>query len=90
MSYVDGNALVGALALAFGTDVSQAEGVCAHCGHEHHFAESHVYLRNPGMVMRCPNCSGVELVLVEIHHQLRITLLGLATIHFQSPAQPRS
>ena len=81
MSYVDGNALSAALSLAFGTDIASADGICAHCGHHHPFAEAHVYLRNPGMVMRCPNCLGAELTLVEIEHHLHITIQGLATIN---------
>jgi hypothetical protein len=86
MSYVDGNALSAALSLAFGTDVASADGICAHCGHHHPFAEAHVYLRNPGMVMRCPNCEGAELTLVEIEHHLHITIQGLATIDLPTPS----
>jgi len=81
MSYVDGNAPSAALSLAFGTDVAAGDGICAHCGHHHAFAEAHVYLRNPGMVMRCPNCEGAELILVEIEHHLHLTIRGLATIN---------
>ena len=74
MSYVDGNALSAALSLVFGTDVSTAGGTCAHCGNHHPFAEAHVYVRNPGMVMRCPKCEGAEIILVEIEHHLHLTL----------------
>ena len=80
MTHVDGNAILGALSIALGTDAGLAEGICARCGHEHHFAESHVYLRNPGMVMRCPNCRGAEIILVEIEHRLMLTITGLSTI----------
>jgi len=85
MSYVDGNALSAALSLVFGTDVSTADGTCAHCGYHHPFAEAHVYVRNPGMVMRCPNCDGAEMILVEIEHHLHLTLRGLATITLPQP-----
>ena len=81
MTYVDGNAILGALSLALGTDAGEAEGICARCGHHHHLAKSHVYLRNPGLVMRCPNCNGVELIVVEIEHRLMLTITGLATIN---------
>lgn len=87
MSYVDGNALSAALSLTFGTDVTNAEGICANCGHNHRFAEAHVYLRNPGMVMRCPNCEGAELTIVEIEHHLHLTLRGLAAINLSSPTR---
>jgi hypothetical protein len=80
MSYVDGNALAGALALAFGREMTDAEGVCGSCGDRHRLAETHVYLRCPGMVMRCPNCANTEMVLVEINHHIKISVRGLATI----------
>lgn len=80
MSYVDGNALAGALALAFGRDMTLAEGVCGDCGDIHRLAETHVYLRCPGMVMRCPKCSNVEIVLVDIKHHLKLTVTGLSAI----------
>ena len=80
MTHVDGNAVLGALSLALGMDASDAEGECARCGHDHHLAQTHVYLRNPGMVMRCPNCGGAELVMVEIQHRLMVTITGLSTI----------
>lgn len=54
MTHVDGNALAGALSIAFGTDVTAAERVCGGCGRRHAFAEAHVYLRCLEMVMRCP------------------------------------
>ena len=80
MSYVDGNALAGALAVAFGRDMTNSEGECAECGNRHRLAETHVYLRCPGMVMRCPNCDNPEIVIVEINHHLHLTVGGLSTI----------
>lgn len=84
MTYVDGNALAGALALAFGREMTNAEGVCDSCGDRHRLAETHVYLRCPGMVMRCPRCSNTEIVLVEINHQIKLTVSGLATIDLET------
>lgn len=79
-SHVDGNALAGALGIAFGTDVTNASAECGHCGSNHRFAEAKAYLRNPGMVMCCPDCSGVELILVEIKQHIQMTIRGLASI----------
>ncbi len=79
-SYVDGNAVGGALSLAFGTDMTTAVGVCGSCGHKHSLAQTRVYLRCPGMVMRCPACSSVEIVMVEIDHHITLTVRGLASI----------
>lgn len=88
MSYVDGNAIAGALSIAFGTDMSQARGICASCGEDHPLAEGHVYLRNPGMVLRCPGCSAVTLVMVEIRHRLQLTVNGLSSVMFGAVPQP--
>ena len=81
MGYVDGNALAGALSLAFGRDMTTAETVCADCGDRHIVASTRVYLRSPGMVMRCPNCSAVELILTDIRGQLQIHLRSVASLH---------
>lgn len=83
MTYVDGNALDGALAVAFGRDMTASEGVCAECGDRHRLVQTRVYLRCPGMVMRCPSCDNPEIVIVEINHHLHLTVGGLATIEMQ-------
>lgn len=86
MTYVDGNALAGALSIAFGTDVTAAEGVCGRCGRRHRFAEAHVYLQCPGMVMRCPACTATELVLTEIRGHLQLNVRSLAAITLDASA----
>jgi hypothetical protein len=85
MTHVDGNALAGALSIAFGTDVTAAESICG-CGRRHAFAEAHVYMRSLGMVMRslgmvmrCPNFTATE-VLVDIAHQVHLNVRSLAAI----------
>lgn len=80
MSYVDGNAVAGMLVMAFGAEMTGAEGVCVQCGSQHRFAETHVYLRCPGAVLRCPDCEHAEMVLVEIDHRVQVTLTGLRAI----------
>ena len=82
MSYVDGNAAIGALSLAMGTDVGLAALSCGACGHHHPLAEAHVYRRCPGMVVRCPSCTAAELVLVEIDHRIQLTISNVAAIEF--------
>lgn len=81
MSHVDGNALAGALSLVFGRDMTAAESVCAECGDRHALATTLVYLRCPGMVMRCPNCSAAEVVLTEIRGSLSLHLRSVASFH---------
>jgi len=86
VSYVDGNAIIGALALATGTDVSHADMVCGACGKRHGVAQAHVYLRCPGTVIRCPGCSAAEIVLVEIDHRIQMTVMNVASIDFNATA----
>lgn len=81
MSHVDGNALAGALSIVFGRDVTSSETVCAECGDRHPMAATHVYLRCPGMVMRCPACGAVEIVVTEIRGHLDLHVRSVAAIH---------
>jgi uncharacterized protein DUF6510 len=64
MDALDGNAIAGLLQEVFGGDMTTVPGVCAHCGDERLLAESRVYLRAPGVVVRCGSCHGVLMVLV--------------------------
>lgn len=51
--HVDGNSAAGAFAEVLGFDVTVATLTCAGCGRSAAFAESHVYDRAPGIVVRC-------------------------------------
>lgn len=57
--YVDGNAVAGLFAEAFGLDVAVVMVACSNCGLAYRFAEGHVYHRGPGAVARCPACGQV-------------------------------
>jgi len=86
--HVDGNAVIGALSIALGTDVGEGTIECAGCGDTHEIARTHVYLRCPGMVLRCPGCGAVEVVVVEIRHRLTATLSGVAALRMRPSAEP--
>lgn len=88
MSYVDGNAAAGLLTMAFGVDMTNAEIVCAACGSRHRLAQTHMYLRCPGAVLRCPDCENAELVLVEVDHHVRTTVRGLRSMQIDGLAEP--
>lgn len=64
-TYVDGNAAAGAFAEVLGFDVTTATVTCPGCGDVSSFAESHVYSRAPGIVVRCPRCDDVLARLVQ-------------------------
>ncbi|MGW2239657.1 DUF6510 family protein [Streptomyces sp. NPDC001759] len=78
--YVDGNAVAGAMSLALGRDATTIVLECAECGHRHRVAESRVYLRCPGMVVRCPACSACEVLLVDRPRRLQLTLMSVRTL----------
>ncbi len=61
---LDGNTMAGALGELFAVDVSAAVVECAGCGHTGVVAEVVLYADAPGMVARCPQCSGVLMRLV--------------------------
>ena len=69
---LDGNAIGGLLQELFGTDMTDAEATCATCVAAGPVAETVVYLRGPGTVVRCRNCSGTLMVISQIRgHELR-------------------
>ncbi|MFE9174477.1 MULTISPECIES: DUF6510 family protein [Streptomyces] len=75
--YVDGNAVAGAMSLALGRDATTIVLQCAECGDRHRVAETRVYLRCPGMVVRCPACSACEVLLVDRPRRLQLTLMSI-------------
>jgi hypothetical protein len=69
---LDGNAIAGHLTELFGAELTAAEGACAHCGGASLIAELAVYVRAPGVVVRCRHCGQVVIVLVTIGGRIRI------------------
>jgi hypothetical protein len=57
--HLDGNAVAGALAQLFGTDVTHAMGTCRLCGHRAAVGQTRAYVGGPGVVLRCPECETV-------------------------------
>jgi class 3 adenylate cyclase len=53
---LDGNAIAGTLVDVFGAEMTIASCVCAGCGARFLMAESEVYQRAPGTVVRCRSC----------------------------------
>jgi len=84
MNYLDGNAAAGELSRIFATDLTRAEGQCAHCGARRHFAEAHLYVKCPGMVARCTGCGSVLLRLVNTGDRLLLDLRGMNYLAFDS------
>jgi phage FluMu protein Com len=80
MDALDGNAIGGLLHEVFGTDMTMAIGRCAFCGRTGPVAETMVYLRAPGTVVRCRTCHNVLMVFAEVHGTKCVDLRGLAAL----------
>jgi len=80
LSALDGNAIGGLLLELFGTEMTTAVSVCGGCGATAPMAETVVYLRAPGTVVRCRNCGAVLMVVVKRREQHCVDLLGLADL----------
>lgn len=61
---LDGNAVAGLLSEVMGDDVTAAISECADCGRRGAVATLRAYTHAPGVVLRCPACDGVQLVVV--------------------------
>jgi hypothetical protein len=81
-THIDGNAAAGAFAAALGVDVTTAMLTCAKCGRIAAFAQSHVYHRAPGIVVRCPNCEVVLARLVQTPTDVWLDLRGSQSWRF--------
>ena len=81
MEALDGNAIAGLLQEVFGHDMTTVSGICAHCGDERVLAECRVYMRAPGVVVRCRTCNGVLAVLVEKRELHCVDLQGIRALH---------
>jgi predicted RNA-binding Zn-ribbon protein involved in translation (DUF1610 family) len=75
---LDGNAIAGPLFEYFGAEMTTARGTCTHCGAAIQIGELRVFNRVPGTVVRCPNCTNVVIVLVNIRSTLRADLSRFA------------
>jgi Family of unknown function (DUF6510) len=80
MDALDGNAIGGLLLEVFGTEMTAAIGTCAFCGRTGPVAETLVYLRAPGTVVRCRTCGNVLMVFAEVRDKKCVDLQGLAAL----------
>lgn len=80
MDALDGNAIAGTMMTVFGTEMTTETGTCANCGTRSRVAEFGVYMRGPGVVVRCRTCDSVVMVLVEVHEIMCVDLRGLAAL----------
>jgi hypothetical protein len=73
---LDGNAIAGVLAEVFGgAEVTGAVRGCGSCGQSHAVGQHRLY-RGAGLVLRCPGCGDVAMVLVEREDRREVQLVG--------------
>ena len=77
---LDGNAVAGLLHEVFGAELTTAAGDCGTCGARGPLAETEVYLRAPGTVVRCRVCHNVLMVFVAVRETTCVDLSGLARL----------
>ena len=75
---LDGNAVAGVLAVAFGAEMTAVPGECAHCGTINVLAAMRAYVRAPGTVLRCPACDEVVLRIVQTPSATLVDARGAA------------
>jgi ribosomal protein L40E len=83
MLHLDGNAIGGELLEVFGTEMTASTAVCRTCGATGPVAETLVYLRAPGTVVRCRSCSSVLLRIVHAPGRTWIDLGGIRTLEIR-------
>ena len=87
LTHVDGNAAAAAFADVLGFDVTTATLTCADCGCGAPFAESHVYHRAPGIVVRCRYCDHLLARLGQTPTDVWLDLHGAQSWRIGLPAR---
>jgi hypothetical protein len=82
--HLDGNALAGALE-QFVSALTSAECTCAGCGSSAPLAAALLYAKAPGMVLRCPTCTGVLLCLTDQGERQVLTVDGVRHLVIDKP-----
>jgi predicted RNA-binding Zn-ribbon protein involved in translation (DUF1610 family) len=72
---LDGNGMAGLVAEALSADPTTVVRACASCGERHVLGEHRAY-RGAGVVLRCPACADVALVVGLCGDELTVVLRG--------------
>ncbi|MFH5823874.1 DUF6510 family protein [Georgenia sp. AZ-5] len=84
---LDGNAAAGPLAELFTVDLAAAVATCASCGRAAPLGAHLLYADAPGLVVRCPSCTGVVLRYAAGRTSLRLDLTGARLITVTLPGE---
>lgn len=80
MQTLDGNAIAGVLHEIFGKEMTALMATCESCGFIAPVANTVVYPRLPGKVVRCRNCSALLMVITLIRGVNCVDLRGIAAL----------
>jgi hypothetical protein len=83
---VDGNAIAGLIESIFGADMTGDSERCTHCGTVSVIGTLRVYMRGPGVTVRCPACTDVILRIAQTPSGARIDASGAAGLSLRAPA----
>lgn len=73
---VDGSGVGGLLLEVFGVEMTGTPGECVHCHTVSVVGTMRVYMRGPGVVIRCPACAEVVVRIVRTPHRLLVDTSG--------------
>ena len=79
---VDGNAIGGLLREIFTVEMTAAETTCAECGAVNAVGRVEVYMQAPGVVVRCPECKQVLMLIVHGRGRYWVDLRGVRRLEF--------
>lgn len=82
---VDGNAIGGLLREIFTMEMTAAETTCAGCGAVNVVGRVDVYMQAPGVVVRCPACEQILMLIVRGRGRYWVDLRGVRRLEFAAP-----
>ncbi|HTV99867.1 MAG TPA: DUF6510 family protein [Streptosporangiaceae bacterium] len=83
---LDGNAIGGLLTEIFAAEMTSAQATCATCGAVRPLADTLVYLRGPGTVVRCRQCTSILMVISRVRGFNCVDLSGISTLDATAPS----
>lgn len=86
METLDGNAVAGLLRDVFGEDMTVVLATCASCGAVAPIAETVVYPRVPGAIVRCRTCDALLIAITHVRGRDCVDARGIAALN----APPRA
>jgi hypothetical protein len=81
---LDGNAAAGLLRELFDHEMTDVMRGCATCG-ERHAVGAHMLYRSAGVVLRCPTCDDVAMVIATLPGRTVVQLTGTWKLSLAHP-----